>query len=206
MRLKAGEFIRRFLLHVLPDGFHRIRSFGFMANGHRATNLALCREPIEGLGEDRKAQAPPRPTSDTAGKVPVFPACPHFWGRHAYCRERPAKRPPVTPACATLHRRCDMNRSIARAPTLTEPLGLLLPTPRDRTGSALTPRLRILPALPYQAARKRNRHVADTGCVPKDRKMSASRSRTLAVPTATGVTDYPHSRPSPPRLRSIRLQ
>ncbi len=80
MRLKAEEFIRRFLLHVLPDGFHRIRSFGFMANGHRATNLALCRELIEGLGEDRKAQAPPRPTSDTAGKVPVIPACPHCGG------------------------------------------------------------------------------------------------------------------------------
>jgi hypothetical protein len=44
MTLQAGEFIRRFLLHVLPDGFHRIRHYGLFANGHRAEKLALCRK------------------------------------------------------------------------------------------------------------------------------------------------------------------
>ena len=44
MALDADEFIRRFLLHTLPDGFHRIRHYGFLANGHRAAKLALCRE------------------------------------------------------------------------------------------------------------------------------------------------------------------
>ena len=44
MTLEAGEFIRRFLIHVLPDGFHRIRYFGFLGNCHRARKLALCRE------------------------------------------------------------------------------------------------------------------------------------------------------------------
>jgi hypothetical protein len=39
----ADEFIRRFLLHTVPDGFHRIRHLGFLANGHRAEKLALCR-------------------------------------------------------------------------------------------------------------------------------------------------------------------
>jgi hypothetical protein len=43
MTLDAAEFMRRFLLHVLPPGFHRIRHFGFMANGHRAARLARCR-------------------------------------------------------------------------------------------------------------------------------------------------------------------
>lgn len=43
MTLTANEFMRRFLLHTVPDGFHRIRHFGFLANGHRATKLALCR-------------------------------------------------------------------------------------------------------------------------------------------------------------------
>jgi hypothetical protein len=43
MTLEAGEFIRRFLLHVLPDGFHRIRHYGYLANGHRAAKLAQCR-------------------------------------------------------------------------------------------------------------------------------------------------------------------
>jgi hypothetical protein len=33
MTLAANEFIRRFLLHVLPDGFHRMRHYGFLANG-----------------------------------------------------------------------------------------------------------------------------------------------------------------------------
>src|ERR1700737_767260 len=51
MRLKPDEFIRRFLLHALPDGFHRIRYFGFMANGHRAAKIASCRALLlnEGL-------------------------------------------------------------------------------------------------------------------------------------------------------------
>jgi hypothetical protein len=44
MSLDAFEFIRRFLLHTLPDGFHRIRHFGFLANGHRAGKLTLCRK------------------------------------------------------------------------------------------------------------------------------------------------------------------
>jgi hypothetical protein len=43
MTLDAHEFIRRFLLHGLPDGFHRIRHYGFLANGHRVAKLALIR-------------------------------------------------------------------------------------------------------------------------------------------------------------------
>ncbi len=44
MTLDADEFIRRFLLHTLPDGFHRIRHYGFLSNGHRATKLTICRK------------------------------------------------------------------------------------------------------------------------------------------------------------------
>ena len=43
MTLDANEFIRRFLIHVLPDGFHRIRHYGLFANGNRANNIALAR-------------------------------------------------------------------------------------------------------------------------------------------------------------------
>src|SRR6202008_2202643 len=42
MTLDADEFIRRFLLHTLPDSFHRIRHYGFLANGHRADRLRGC--------------------------------------------------------------------------------------------------------------------------------------------------------------------
>jgi predicted Zn-ribbon and HTH transcriptional regulator len=44
MTLEADEFIRRFLLHVLPQGFHRIRHYGLFANGARAENLARARK------------------------------------------------------------------------------------------------------------------------------------------------------------------
>ena len=43
MTLEADEFLRRFLLHVLPDGFQRIRHYGLLGNRGRATKLALCR-------------------------------------------------------------------------------------------------------------------------------------------------------------------
>ena len=43
MSLDAVEFLRRFLMHVLPSGFHRIRYYGLFANRHRATNLERCR-------------------------------------------------------------------------------------------------------------------------------------------------------------------
>jgi hypothetical protein len=43
MRIEIAEFVRRFLLHVLPNGFHRIRHYGLLANGHRADKLVLCR-------------------------------------------------------------------------------------------------------------------------------------------------------------------
>ena len=54
MTLAADEFIRRFLLHTLPDGFHRIRHYGFLANRQRAAKLALCRRLL-----DAPSQGPP---------------------------------------------------------------------------------------------------------------------------------------------------
>ena len=46
MCLEAEEFIRRFLLHVLPSGFQRIRHYGFLANRYRAAKLARCRQVL----------------------------------------------------------------------------------------------------------------------------------------------------------------
>jgi hypothetical protein len=47
MTLEAEEFIRRFLLHVLPDGFQRIRYYGFLGNRYREERLARCRELLD---------------------------------------------------------------------------------------------------------------------------------------------------------------
>ena len=44
MTLATEEFIRRFLMHVLPKGFHRIRHYGLLANGNRADHIAKARE------------------------------------------------------------------------------------------------------------------------------------------------------------------
>lgn len=69
MKLAPDEFIRRFLPHALPDGFHRIRHFGFMANGHRAAKLALCRS----LLVDRLE---PQPSANAAPQANIgIPAC-----------------------------------------------------------------------------------------------------------------------------------
>ncbi|MGF6439630.1 hypothetical protein QF001_000377 [Paraburkholderia youngii] len=56
MTLTADEFIRRFLLHVLPTGFKRIRSYGWLANRHRTARLATCRRL---LGVEPAAAASP---------------------------------------------------------------------------------------------------------------------------------------------------
>jgi hypothetical protein len=66
MTLAADEFIRRFLLLALPDGFHRIRHYGFLANRQRADKLALCRHLLAitgtaspGAGEGQQPDCAP---------------------------------------------------------------------------------------------------------------------------------------------------
>jgi hypothetical protein len=75
MTLSADEFIRRFLLHILPSGFHRIRHYGLFASGTRAANIARIRSLL----------APPSPScSDpepATTEDPSTPACPCCGGR-----------------------------------------------------------------------------------------------------------------------------
>ena len=54
MTLAVGEFIRRFLMHVLPKRFHRIRHYGLFANGARAENIARARELLKMAAADRE--------------------------------------------------------------------------------------------------------------------------------------------------------
>jgi Putative transposase len=74
MTLNADEFIRRFLLHSLPDGFHRIRHYGFLANGGRSDKLDLCRHllAVRNASIDREAAVDP-PLSK--GDIPICPRC-----------------------------------------------------------------------------------------------------------------------------------
>jgi hypothetical protein len=58
MTLDADEFMRRFLLHVLPSGFHRIRHYGLLSNGSRTVNLARSRELLGAVSSAREIQLP----------------------------------------------------------------------------------------------------------------------------------------------------
>jgi hypothetical protein len=79
MTLKAGEFIRRFLIHVLPDGFHRIRYYGFLGNRHRAGKLTRCRELLgmssPGSGDDPPADYRDRFAALTGRSLRECPRC-----------------------------------------------------------------------------------------------------------------------------------
>ena len=81
MMLAADEFIRRFLLHTLPDGFHRIRHYGFLANGSRSDNLARCRRLLDARDTDdacepitERAKADGRSPPPTSPSVPIAAA------------------------------------------------------------------------------------------------------------------------------------
>jgi Putative transposase/Transposase zinc-binding domain len=63
MTLSADEFIRRFLLHVMPNGFHRIRYYGFLGNRYRNKKLAQCRRLLGMQMAERPADAP-KPEKD----------------------------------------------------------------------------------------------------------------------------------------------
>ena len=88
--LAADEFIRRFLLHVLPRGFHRIRHYGLLAGSTRRTHLALARELMA-------VAAPP---DDDVGQEPVDarPPCPCCGGHmvivETFERWRQPRAPP----------------------------------------------------------------------------------------------------------------
>jgi hypothetical protein len=83
MTLAVDAFIRRFLLHVLPDGFHRIRHYGLFANGGRAENIARARQLLKvtatqsqssdaGSADDSEPQALAHPCSCCGGRMIII--------------------------------------------------------------------------------------------------------------------------------------
>jgi hypothetical protein len=98
MTLEAGEFMRRFLLHVLPGSFHRIRHYGLLANGQRRANLALARQLL----------AVPPPV-DAAADVEAASQAPTFVCRHCghpmivlqtFTRGQSIRAPPTPPVAS----------------------------------------------------------------------------------------------------------
>ena len=74
MTLAPAEFIRRFLLHVPPTGFHRIRYYGFLANSRRAGNLALARQFLA-MPPDQNQSDDVEATSETPCRAYPCPDC-----------------------------------------------------------------------------------------------------------------------------------
>jgi hypothetical protein len=96
MTLHADEFIRRFLLHVLPKGFHRIRHYGLLASAGRKANVARARELL--------ATAMPSKTEEPVPPPPPRTPCPCCGGRmiiieiiHGVAQPR---APPVSPVAS----------------------------------------------------------------------------------------------------------
>jgi hypothetical protein len=99
MTLAAHQFIRRFLVHVLPKGFHRIRHYGLLANTNRAESIARAREL---LGAAPRIVEPEEPKAPGGDEPRVLP-CPRCGGRmiviEVFARGcEPRYRPTTTPA------------------------------------------------------------------------------------------------------------
>jgi hypothetical protein len=94
MTLAPHEFIRRFLLHVLPHGFHRIRHYGLLASSTRKAAIARARELLAAAPPPEPAEAPEPP-----GWLPPCPCC---GGRmtivETFGRWRQPRAPPQAPA------------------------------------------------------------------------------------------------------------
>ena len=100
MTLATDEFIRRFLIHVLPKGFHRIRHYGLLASGNRAANIAHARKllamPLK-QPETAKAAEPaepsvlPRPCPCCGGRMLII----ETFERGCEPKHRPTPAPAV---------------------------------------------------------------------------------------------------------------
>ena len=112
MTLAPGEFIRRFLIHVLPAGFHRIRYYGLLASGKRAENVARAREllltpppviPIEAIKAINSN--PETPTENNSQEAqPQKRACPCCGAQmtiiERFARGKTPRHQPTAPAVA----------------------------------------------------------------------------------------------------------
>lgn len=80
MTLDAKEFMRRFLIHVLPRGFHRIRHYGFLASRGRKERVDEARRLIV-INQSQHDDKPPDQTDRNGADTPYIPSCAHCGGK-----------------------------------------------------------------------------------------------------------------------------
>ncbi|MEO1178557.1 MAG: IS91 family transposase [Pseudomonadota bacterium] len=98
MTLATNEFIRRFLIHVLPKGQHRIRHYGFFGNGNRTANIARIRDLLGAKPPNRKDTS--EGENDQSPRILTLP-CPRCGGRLIITGTfAPAQHPRAPPASA----------------------------------------------------------------------------------------------------------
>jgi hypothetical protein len=112
MTLQATEFIRRFLLHVLPGGFVKVRHFGFLANRCRRENVRLCRKLLAAKSTQPEGFDPLHDSLSTGQETGLVDRCP----RCKVGNMRPLEilmpqAPAVARPCATLPRVAQMDTS-----------------------------------------------------------------------------------------------
>jgi hypothetical protein len=150
MTLATDEFIRRFLIHVLPKGFHRIRNYGLLANGSRADNIAKARAL---LNVPKPDAIPDDPKSADAAEPPTL--------------SRPLRRPHAH------------HRDVWTGMRAEVPAGHRLPRDRDRylmieiALSTATQRRPFLPFLPLTVSQRRRRSLDDAAPTSCDRRRHA---------------------------------
>jgi len=119
MTLSADEFIRRFLLHVLPKGFHRIRHYGLLASAGCKANIARAREliaapnartrPADGARHRRSG------CRDRSSPAPLLRRphdhCRGLWALRPTARPAPRRRERDLNQCQSLASRCNIRSS-----------------------------------------------------------------------------------------------
>ena len=205
MRLAPHEFIRRFLLHVLPDGLHRIRHYGFLAKGERGEKLAYVRDLLHVASKPQEQVDPEKaPCGDPEADAVLTPSCAAQIAGASCAALKPSRPGPPAPFAATRH-----DNNAPAAPRMRSSQFSQLGHPSR--GASLRP---LALKLIFEAVRAPTTptswpYSTMVQLYPRNRR--AQRLRRTGPRTSRspyGVRPparFTHSASSRPRLRSIRL-
>ncbi len=193
MTLDADEFIRRFLLHTLPDSFHRIRHYGFLANGSRNDNIAHCRRLLEATDSSVCETADNR----TQRRSPIhrsrFRHLSRLRRHHAADRNCAALLQPCSHSSVTRH---DRPADTYRDRTRPQRCGQQCPHRHRAADQSLPPRMPPVPTLEIDAI------VAYSSRAPAVRTNKLAFRSRVAKPSSNinhqpAISHYPHSAQPP---------